>query len=112
MTIDAILEELQKATGRLEGSFASKLYATLNPSAPVIDSEVLKNLHWRLPHAKHPDRHGAVCTLHAKLGQELDVFLQTSDGDYLIRKFDMTYAKEKARVTAQKKLDLVLWQNR
>src|SRR5688572_1289175 len=35
-----ILGVLHKTTGRYEASFASKLFATLNPTAPVIDSVV------------------------------------------------------------------------
>jgi hypothetical protein len=39
-----VLAQLYKATGRYEASFASKLFATLNPTAPVIDSIVLKKV--------------------------------------------------------------------
>lgn len=109
LTFSDILDELQRSTGRLEGSFASKLYATLEPSAPVIDSKVLGKLRLRLPHAGHSDRHTAVCDLHTHLGQLFDAFLKTADGAYLVRKFDQTYPKEKSKVTAEKKLDLVLW---
>ena len=38
--------EINRRTGRLEASFASKLVATLNPSAPVIDRFVRQNLAW------------------------------------------------------------------
>ena len=38
------LFELFAATGRVEASFASKLYATLHPNAPVIDSVVLARI--------------------------------------------------------------------
>ncbi len=39
-----ILSEIFKNTGRVEASFASKLYATLYPDYPFIDSIVLNNL--------------------------------------------------------------------
>ena len=34
--------ELFASTGRVDASFASKLYATLHPDAPVIDSIVME----------------------------------------------------------------------
>ena len=39
-----VLNEIYKRTGYVEASFASKLIATLDPTCPVIDSVVLKNL--------------------------------------------------------------------
>jgi len=51
-----VLELLHKETNRYEASFASKLVATVNPSNPVIDSMVLKNLGLRLPYSTAPNR--------------------------------------------------------
>jgi hypothetical protein len=44
-----VLHALHDATGRHEASFASKLVATFDPSKPVIDAVVLKNVGLRLP---------------------------------------------------------------
>lgn len=38
LTFHDILNSLYTTTGRMEASFASKLFATLNPNAPVIDA--------------------------------------------------------------------------
>lgn len=107
-----ILDELQKATMRLEASFASKLYATINPSAPVIDSIVLGNVGLRLPYFGAPNRATRICQIHGTLENLFDAYLNTSDGVYLINEFDRVYPDAKAKVTDQKKLDLVLWQTR
>lgn len=40
LMFDAVLRALAAETGRVEASFVSKLVATLNPTAPVIDSVI------------------------------------------------------------------------
>jgi hypothetical protein len=42
--IGEILERLHRATNRIEASFSNKLVATVDPSQPVIDSVVFRNL--------------------------------------------------------------------
>ncbi len=105
-----VLDLLRKATTRYEASFASKLFATLNPTAPVIDSMVLKNLHLRLPYASTPDRAAQICKLHNKLTSLFAAFLMTETGWYLVKKFTCAYPN--ATVTEEKMLDLLLWQTR
>lgn len=111
-TFDVILKELKKVTGRMEASFASKLYATINPSAPVIDSIVLGNVGLRLPYAGARDRAARICQIHAALGKLFDAYLETQDGLCLVNAFDQMYADAEVTITDQKKLDLVLWQTR
>src|SRR5207245_3969888 len=43
------LQEVNRRTGRVEASFASKLVATLDPSKPVIDKFVLAHFELSLP---------------------------------------------------------------
>jgi hypothetical protein len=105
-----ILYDLQQATSRYEASFASKLFATLNPSAPIIDSVVLKNLGLRLPHASVRDRAAKIVEIHQKLERLFADFLTTNNGKYLVRNFRSTYPN--SSVTEEKMLDLVLWQTR
>jgi hypothetical protein len=105
-----VLQHLHTATGRFEASFASKLYATLHPSAPVIDSVVLGNLGLRLPAANHPSRAAAIVAVHASLSALFASYLATTDGRYLVQAFDSMYPA--AGITDEKKLDLVLWQSR
>lgn len=112
LTFDVILEELKRATSRTEASFASKLYATINPSAPVIDSIVLRNMGLRLPYAGARDRISRICQIHATLERLFDAYLQTENGLYLVNEFNQMYPEVSTKVTEQKKLDLVLWQTR
>lgn len=104
------LKELFDNTGRIEASFASKLYATLHPSAPVIDSVVLKNLGLKLPSANDPKRLAKVVNIHKVLAKSFTDILATEDGRYLVRAFRTAYPNK--LVTDEKALDLVLWQIR
>lgn len=51
-----VLDAMYLATNRYEASFASKLLATVEPSMPVIDSIVLRNLNLRLPASNSKER--------------------------------------------------------
>ena len=104
------LEELFVATGRIEASFASKLYATLHPNAPVIDTVVLGNLGLRLPPATVPKRLDKVVNIHNCLTKTFANLLATEDGKYLVQSFRAAYPK--ASVTDEKALELVIWQIR
>lgn len=46
------LKTINRNTGRLEASFASKLVATIHPDKPVIDKFVLDNADLKLPNSK------------------------------------------------------------
>lgn len=104
------LQNLHTATGRYEASFASKLYATLHPSSPVIDSVVLGNLGLRLPAAAQPNRAAAIVAVHGSLSALFASYLASADGKYLVQAFDAMYPS--SGITDEKKLDLVLWQTR
>lgn len=105
-----ILAELYCSTGMVEASFASKLYATLVPTAPVIDSVVLANLGLELPSAKDPDLLAKVAEVHRELASRFAWFLATEEGAYAVAAFRKAYPG--ARVTDVKALDLMLWQTR
>lgn len=105
-----VLDALYAATNRYEASFASKLVATIDPTKPVIDSVVLRNLGLRLPHASAVNRPSLIEALHKELAAQFKEYLQTSDGRYLVAKFKKIYPN--ADITEIKMLDLVLWQTR
>ncbi|MEJ5896366.1 hypothetical protein WIT60_05860 [Aquabacterium sp. G14] len=87
LTFEGVLSALHQATSRVEASFASKLYATINPSAPVIDSVVLEHVGLKLPSATTKDRVAAVCLIHNELAAQFRDYLQTDTGMYLVDKF-------------------------
>ena len=105
----SVLDLLHAATGRFEASFASKLVATLNPAAPVIDARVTQAVGLVLPPATAPDRSAQIEKVHAELSRYFAEFLPTSTGRYLIKRFDAHYPKLAKRVSAEKKVDFVLW---
>jgi hypothetical protein len=61
------LKEINRRTGRIEASFASKLVATLDPSKPVVDRFVLQNFELRLPRWGLPDRESRTVNLYNDL---------------------------------------------
>lgn len=106
-----VLRELHAATGRVEASFASKLAATVDPSKPVIDSFVLKNLGLKLPPPGAAEvRLPRIEALYDRLVQTYDEFLDSEAGRYLVDRFVESYPERP--VTPVKMLDLVLWQTR
>jgi len=106
----AVLALLHEATGRYEASFASKLVATLDPSKPVIDSIVLRNLGLHLPATNVADRAERICKVYDRVVECFSDFLRTDDGASLVSKFRRRFPD--ANITKVKMLDLVLWQTR
>jgi hypothetical protein len=106
----AVLQALLSATNRYEASFASKLVATLDPSKPVIDAFVLRNVGLRLPTYAAADRAGRICEVYGELISAFATFLTGHRGRYLISAFRRTYPD--ARISNVKMLDFVLWQTR
>ena len=105
-----VLKALYQATNRYEASFASKLLATVEPSMPVIDSIVFRNLNLRLPASNSRDRAVRICRLHARLIAYFNEFLSMENGKYLVQSFCKTYPG--IDITEINMLDLVLWQTR
>jgi len=105
-----VLQALHSATNRYEASFASKLVATLDPSKPVVDAFVLKNVGLRLPTYAATDRAGGICKIYGELVSVFSAFLGGKQGQYLISAFRRTHPN--ASITEVNMLDLVLWQTR
>ncbi len=106
----SVLRDLHAATGRVEASFASKLAATIDPSLPVIDSVVLRNLGLRLPKSSDPGRLEGIVHLHAALHGIMSGYLTSPAGEGLVAKFMAAYPN--ACISPMKMLDLILWQTR
>lgn len=105
-----ILQELRRRTGRLEGSFASKMLATRNPKLPVIDRWVLDNLGLRLPRYGEQYRLGKVVQVYESIVTWYREFLTTPAGRRALRMFDQLCPN--CPVTPLKKVDFILWQTR
>ena len=106
-----VLNELFALTGRVEASFASKFVATIDPSLPVIDRNVLTFIDRKLPTSQR-DPEGRIVTiveLYSEMREAFPAFLGTACGRYLIDRFA---AEHKGRlISPMKMLDFVLWQS-
>jgi hypothetical protein len=110
VTFAEALRSLRDTTGKVEASFASKLVATIDPTQPVIDSIVFKNLGLTLPPRSAADRLEQLERMYALLSNWYREQVVSSGGRELIRLFRAAYPQ--AAVTDTKALDLVLWQIR
>ena len=108
LSFEDILTFLYIKTNNVEASFASKMAATIDPSSPIIDQYVLKNLNIIIAGAGKE----------ARLESALEAFesLQTWYRDYLptqaakdnIAAFD-TMLPSYAWISDVKKIDFLLW---
>jgi hypothetical protein len=105
-----ILSELENKTKKVEASFVSKMIATIDPSKPVIDAFVLKNLGFKLPSPTKKNRKEEIEKIYKAIDKSMNDFLKTENGIFLIKKFDAMYPN--SNISNIKKLDLVLWQTR
>jgi hypothetical protein len=104
------LQEVNRRTGRVEASFASKLVATLDPSKPVIDKFVLAHFELRLPRCGVSNQGLKTIHLYRELCDKYHAFLQGLTGGMIRKLFDERYPW--SEVSELKKLELVLWQVR
>ena len=110
ITFEKVLEKIYADTGRLEASFASKLVATINPDLPVIDRFVLNNTGLKLPYYSSLERKRKIIRVYDDLIANFVDFLESSTGDFLIKRFKEMYPLH--NITSTKIVDLVLWQTR
>lgn len=95
---------------RMEASFSSKLLATINPSMPVWDEFVLKNLNLKKPRPYSKTRFEDTVNLYGRIVEWYEGKTISSEGEQLIQLFDETYPNE--NITDVKKIDFILWKNR
>lgn len=104
------LRYLHEQTGQYEASFASKLVATIHPDKPVVDKFVLENSNLKLPYASAKNREAKIIFKYNQLQDKFTEFLNTENGNYLIKKFRKNFPD--SDITEIKMVDLVLWQSR
>lgn len=107
IAFEEALRVLKEGTGWLEASFASKLVATLDPTKPVIDKFVLKNLNLRLPYHGAADRERKIVGVYNQLCGKYEALMGSSIGSLILEEFQRLYPS--ANITDLKKFDLVLW---
>lgn len=110
LSFDNLLKKLHKQTGKIEASYCSKLIATIDPSKPVIDKYVLKNIGAKLPHSKSKNRMEKICGLYEEMCMKYSEFLKTDFGKQSVKEFNERFNKCKVHDT--KILDFILWKMR
>jgi hypothetical protein len=105
-----VLEIMYQATGCYEASFCSKMVASINTNAPVIDSIVLGHLALKLSLAYQKNRHQRICDIYNEIISIYDQYLLSDLGKYLIHTFRSRHPN--ANLTKVKMVDFVIWNNR
>jgi len=105
-----VCEEIKKLTGRWEPSFSSKMVASVDPTQPVIDSVVLRNLGLKLPSVRTSERLDSICIVYDDLKKRCRTLLASDTGEFVTQRFEQLYPHVK--IEPIKMLDLVLWQIR
>ena len=95
---------------RVEASFASKLVATIDPSKPIIDKYVLKNLEQKLPYAYVRNRISKIIDIYSTIEMKMLELCQSNDGQETIALFDLKFPQNS--ISDMKKLDFVFWKMR
>lgn len=111
---EAILREVYDKTGRIEPSFASKIVATVNPDAPVYDSQVIKMLSLSKITRHRPDpqiRFRNALAAYHQIRDFYDQALPLPAARDLCNAFDVALP-EFSQFTPLKKLDILIWQMR
>jgi hypothetical protein len=104
------ITHLDERTGRVEASFASKIVATLDPSAPVLDSIVSAFL---ARHGLEPRTAGveAAITYYRKMRQSLEGLIDGRSFGHWEHRFDASFVQIEGAtgIAPMKKLDFLIW---
>ena len=100
---------LWQATGNIESSFSSKMLATLDPSKPIWDANVLKMLRLKAPISGTPEKRMSLAVLiYDKICRWYEGFMKTGIAAEMITRFDRELPEMK-EISAVKKIDFILW---
>ncbi len=110
LSFDTVIKHLYNKLQRIEPSFSSKMVATINPSFPVWDEYVLKNLGLKKTYSGSKNRIDKTIDLYNIIVKWYVDFLPTDDAKKMIILFNERY--KCANITDTKKIDLILWQMR
>ena len=106
-----ILNEIYQKTGNIEGSFTSKLLATINPNLPIWDQYVLKNIGLKVKETSKEEKLKNAVELYGKMVDWYSEFLDSADGQQCIAEFDKCFPQY-GYFSEIKKADFILWCSR
>ena len=110
-TFERILRKLHEKTRMIEASFSSKMLATIDPSKPIWDQYVLKNLGLQLKGKDAESKLKNAIDLYSKIEDWYNSYLNSSEGKENIRVFDLMLP-DYAAISNIKKIDCLLWAHR
>lgn len=113
VTFQEIIFDLYKNLDEVHASFSSKLLATVNPSMPIWDVFVLKNLGLRKPYVSYGNRIKEIETiisLYERICNWYEENLNSNESIKAIEMFDLKFPN--CNITNIKKVDFILWQLR
>jgi hypothetical protein len=100
---------LWQATGFVESSFSSKMLATLDPSKPIWDANVLKMLKMKAPISGTPEtRMSLAVVIYDRICRWYEEFMKMETAAQMIERFDRELP-EMTEISAVKKIDFILW---
>lgn len=108
VSFSVIITELFRTTGNIEASFSSKMLSTLNPSKPIWDSIVCKNLGLKPTGKTKEEELKNVIVLYEKLGGWYKEYLKTENAQDCITRFDALLPKY-VWLSDTKKIDYLIW---
>lgn len=117
LPIDAylrIVSSLKPVTGRTEASFASKIVATVNGHAPVVDSILLRHFGLKRTPPKNTDVNIHLAQIYSALKTNIDKVIASDFGGQWIQEIDKHFSHLHGweLVTPTKKIDLYFWASR
>ena len=110
-TFERILRKLHEKTRMIEASFSSKMLATIDPSKPIWDQYVLKNLGLQLKGKDAESKLKNAIDLYSKIEDWYNSYLNSSEGKENIKVFDLMLP-DYAAISNIKKIDCLLWAHR
>lgn len=111
LTFETVLTNLFETTGKVEGSFGSKLLATIHPDQPVWDEIVLGWIGIPQPQKGQKDKQKQIresLTTYSKLENWYSEYMKTPNATEIICLVDEMYPFA-TNMTAVKKIDWALW---
>jgi hypothetical protein len=108
---EKVIEDVFQESGRVEGSFSSKLVATLRPEGPIVDSVVRAWLARQGPCPPFTGGLDAVTAYYAWLDETLTAVSLTPEAEAWRATFTAAFppASPRDSVSAMKQLDFLIW---
>ena len=109
VSFEMILRSIYHQTGQIEASFASKMFAALNPERPIWDSIVLSKL--RIKPSRNPDKQKRLqdtVEIYDLIVGWYERFLQSDEAKEFIQKFDSAFP-DYVGFSEVKKIDFLIW---